>query len=179
MRQEGIDSKNNIIKAFIKLLKVKPFDKVSIKEICDNANVSRQTFYAHYASKDDIFKKFYIEMFNELCLKKITDVKYFYSDGFIWSVIDFFEEWNELFIVLNQWDLLTYLTKESTNAINDIIREICDIPYITDHPSYFLSFVYEPLTSICLKWVLSGKKETKNELLKIIVYYRNTMNGKF
>ena len=172
MRQEAVRAKYNIIIATIELLKTKPYDKISIKEICENARVSRQTFYAHYTSKDDVFRNFYIEMFNDLCLNKISNISYFYSDEFVISIINFYDQWSELFIVLNRWNLLSILTKDSINIINDLILEICDVPYINDYPSYFLSFIYEPLTSVCLKWVLNNKKESKEELFNIISYYR-------
>jgi len=32
----------------IELMKTKPFDKITIKELCDLANVHRSTFYIHY-----------------------------------------------------------------------------------------------------------------------------------
>jgi len=36
----------------VELMKNKPFDKITVKELCDYADVNRSTFYAHY---EDIF----------------------------------------------------------------------------------------------------------------------------
>lgn len=40
--------------ALFALILEKGYDAISIKDICDAANVGRTTFYAHYASKDDL-----------------------------------------------------------------------------------------------------------------------------
>jgi len=36
----------------IELMKTKPFDRISVKELCDYADINRSTFYAHY---EDIY----------------------------------------------------------------------------------------------------------------------------
>ena len=40
--------------ALISLVLEKGYDPITIKDICDAANVGRATFYAHYKSKDDL-----------------------------------------------------------------------------------------------------------------------------
>lgn len=41
-------TENHICNAFLKLLKVKEFEKISVADICRTANISRGTFYVHY-----------------------------------------------------------------------------------------------------------------------------------
>ena len=40
--------------SFINLLKEKQISKISIKEICENADINRATFYAHYRDQYDL-----------------------------------------------------------------------------------------------------------------------------
>ena len=51
-----IKTKINLKNTFIKLLLSKPFDKITIKELCDISNTSRITFYAHYKDKYDLIE---------------------------------------------------------------------------------------------------------------------------
>lgn len=41
--------------ALVKLMHEKNFDDITVQEVLDRAGVSRSTFYAHYADKDDLF----------------------------------------------------------------------------------------------------------------------------
>jgi AcrR family transcriptional regulator len=40
--------------AFVSLVLERGYDPITIKDICDAANVARATFYSHYRSKDDL-----------------------------------------------------------------------------------------------------------------------------
>lgn len=45
----------NVIKdSFLELIQDKPYSKISIKEICKVADISRSTFYLHFKSIDDV-----------------------------------------------------------------------------------------------------------------------------
>ncbi|MCD7951157.1 MAG: TetR/AcrR family transcriptional regulator [Erysipelotrichaceae bacterium] len=172
MRKEAKQSKEKIIQSFISLLKNKPYDQITITEICQKAHVSRQTFYSHYQNKDVIFSDLYLNMLNELCIPKMTNINYFYSDEFFKTMIDSFDKWSDLYLTLKQWDVLNYLTKNNIDLIAQIIVDKTNDPYIRSYPNYFINYIYEPLTSICLNWVLNGKQESKEELFKIIKHFQ-------
>jgi AcrR family transcriptional regulator len=61
MAEQGQDRRSQrtrqaLIDALISLLAVKHYDVISIKDIVDQANVGRSTFYAHYQTKDELLK---------------------------------------------------------------------------------------------------------------------------
>lgn len=43
--------------SLIELMKEKPITKITIKELCEKADVNRTTFYAHYADQYDLLRK--------------------------------------------------------------------------------------------------------------------------
>ncbi len=72
--------------------------KVTVKELCEEANISKSTFYLHYANIDDIFEsvgdKFLLtfeNMFNELVHNKTTDFLIF-----IQRIIDYVNESSDI-----------------------------------------------------------------------------------
>lgn len=55
-----------IFQAFIDLLNSKDYDKLTVQDIIDQANVGRSTFYAHYESKEILLEQLTQELFHHL-----------------------------------------------------------------------------------------------------------------
>mgnify|MGYP002917598254 FL=1 len=51
-----------IRKAFMDLLKQKPIQSISIRELCETAGINRGTFYTHYADIYDLMQRIEEEM---------------------------------------------------------------------------------------------------------------------
>ena len=49
-----IRTERNIKKAFVRLLKTTPYEKIKINDIVELAEISRNAFYLHYYSKDEL-----------------------------------------------------------------------------------------------------------------------------
>ena len=52
-----------ITQALISLLKVKPFEKITVQDILDETPVTRSTFYKHFHDKYEIAEKMQQEFF--------------------------------------------------------------------------------------------------------------------
>jgi len=59
-------SKMVIKESFIQLLSKKDISKITIKEICEQADVNRATFYAHYSDQYDLMRKIEDELFDNI-----------------------------------------------------------------------------------------------------------------
>lgn len=55
-----------IRKAFFDCLRKKPVSKITVKELCDMAEINRATFYKHYADPFDLLKKMEDEALEEM-----------------------------------------------------------------------------------------------------------------
>ncbi|MBR3167561.1 MAG: TetR/AcrR family transcriptional regulator [Erysipelotrichaceae bacterium] len=65
-------TKLKIIDSFIRLLGTKRFDKITVRELCEEAEIVRSTFYTHYQSVYDLIE----EMENDL----LDELAYFISE---------------------------------------------------------------------------------------------------
>ena len=59
-------TKAALTKALFELLGEKEFDKISITELAQRADVDRKTFYLHYRSVEEILEEFYEETIEQL-----------------------------------------------------------------------------------------------------------------
>ncbi|MEG1394533.1 MAG: TetR/AcrR family transcriptional regulator [Clostridia bacterium] len=52
-------TQNSITTATVELLSTTPINKLTIKEICNKADISRSTFYLHYYDASDVIEQLY------------------------------------------------------------------------------------------------------------------------
>ncbi len=62
-----------IFKAFSELASEKSFDKITISEIIERADIGRATFYAHFETKDFLLKELCKELFEHVFESAIGD----------------------------------------------------------------------------------------------------------
>jgi len=55
-------TRQSLRNALIELMLEKPYEKITIQEIIDRANVGRATFYNHYQDKDDLLLRGVVEL---------------------------------------------------------------------------------------------------------------------
>ncbi len=68
-----IKTKQSIENALMELLKKKTWDKISIKNICEQAMISRSTFYSHFADKYDLLS--HLISGENLSFSRVSDSK--------------------------------------------------------------------------------------------------------
>lgn len=59
--------------ALIELMQIKPFEKISIKDICEQADLNRTTFYLHYTDQHALLQDIQEEVKNNLYLFQKQD----------------------------------------------------------------------------------------------------------
>lgn len=105
-----IKSRANICRCFMELLREKSLQEINVKDICDRAMCSRNTFYSHFPYKESV-----LEYLNSQCAEAIlsglsdkvecigdnsADVIWQYTENIIRKA----DETRELFLFLIQYD---------------------------------------------------------------------------
>lgn len=66
MDRRILKTRSVIKESLTSLMKEKPFDKITIKDITDKANINRATFYLHYMDKYDLLERSQNDILNEI-----------------------------------------------------------------------------------------------------------------
>lgn len=61
-----IRTRDHIKRCFFELMKEKPAEEISVKELCEVACCSRNTFYMHFQYKDNLYKQLTDECISEI-----------------------------------------------------------------------------------------------------------------
>ena len=154
--------------ALIELMQVKPYHKITVKEICEQADLNRTTFYLHY---NDIS-----ELFNEIVLNLEDDLTQYVPPT---------KKEQDRVIALTKY--LTYIKNNhvvfrtlmssdqnggaKTKILTDILAYRKDnLPVFgaEKESKYVYSFIIDGCISMVLKWIDNGFDIDIDELAKLM-----------
>ena len=159
--------------SFMELMKDKPISKITVRELCEKADVNRTTFYAHFTDQYHLLKSIEDET-----LSWVKEIIAGFSgkkdrNDFIKNVKDVFE-----YLVENRNHIQVLMSEKGDidfqRNLLTVIYEQCGIwlsdDIYTDAEKSELYFVYLINGSVGLiqHWLKTGLKETANEIAEII-----------
>ena len=170
--------------ALIDLLEHKDIDYITIKEICDKANVNRSTFYLHYENISDLINEC-MEYINQKFLSKFKQDTSLFIEKINESKLD------ELYLIKSEY-LIPYLKfiKENKNIFKAtffnpngmqaskrmiLLEKYVIFPIMKrykipeERTKYILSFYLHGIVAIIKEWVKNDCYETIEEIENIII----------
>ena len=160
-------TKELIYRTFLDLLRQKPFDKITVRDIVESANINRNTFYYYYS---DIY-----ELLEEIFSVEESKMVETHSEGFRWLVafsnlldISYSNKKiiNNICASRSYEYLETYMFKSSKMILNDYVRKLVeghDVPEQT--VDFIISFYHYAVSGCLTEWYRTGMRETPEELL--------------
>lgn len=159
--------------SFIQLLEKKHISQITIKEICEDADINRSTFYAHYNDQYDLLRK--IE--NEL-LDNINNhlAEFDQKDGTLNAVLtvekifEYLKENAELCkLLLSERGDFSFQKKIMMLVYDKIITELTDKNKITkEDAEYVYSFTITGCVGIVQKWLNDNMKKSPHFMAEMV-----------
>jgi AcrR family transcriptional regulator len=183
MKTEKADQRVKITKMLLKkslveLMRENPISKLSVKMLCEAADINRSTFYAHYSDQYDLLKQLEQEVISEL--KKHISKEVFLkhteqTTQAMNQILDYIAKNAELFkILLSENGDSSFHREIMSLAQQKIISDIHNNQSIDASISEYLQcFAVTGALSIVQKWLQDGiieSTEKMSELTSKLIY---------
>lgn len=165
MNTSRLDSKNEIAKALLNLLEKKTFQKITVNEICECAQLSRGTFYLHFQDKYELLSYCLERLSEEIgCLIVNANPK----DGFV-TILDHFQRKEKILYHILESNLTEEMSemlyRSFSSYITDYLKKKeaqgCLLAGPVDSVA---AFYVGGLTSMTLRWIKSNYALPKETL---------------
>ncbi|MFQ9510038.1 MAG: TetR/AcrR family transcriptional regulator [Lachnospiraceae bacterium] len=180
VQQRKTGTKKVIRDSFVKLLKEKGMDGLTVSDITRDAGINRGTFYLHYVDKFDLIKQLENEMAEDLTQILLVDSV---DPGEFIDLIPYTAILNSLYYVKNELDFIYALIQTGADAnfisnFKKILAQLISkkmgksdhlifskkgLPY-----DYALEIMLGGVISVILLWVKKGAVEPPEEIATII-----------
>lgn len=159
----ALRSQRWIAEGLFGLMRVKPFAAITVKEICTRADLTRQTFYQFFSSKEDVVRfaltKYYAAFEEQLVQNDVVDLETLSTAFF-----RFFREHKHVVLLLIE-HRLDYLLAEQFSVALPRVTKLCveEGSEMIANP-HINSFVVGGLSAMIIDWLKSDSKTDEKEL---------------
>ena len=170
-----------ITNSLIKFLKQKPISKISVKEICEDADINRATFYAHYLDQYDLLQQIEDEVIHNI-------VRYLegfnFKDNYLTSIeitekiLVYVKENSELFDLLlnSNGDIKFYQEVIRIIGWKHFVPIIGDDSLKEEDAEYIFYFLASGAVGVIQMWLKNGMNKTAGEIAELIL--KTSINGR-
>ena len=172
-------------KALLSLLENKPFEYITIREICEKAETNRSTFYLHYENTSDLLKETsayvldnftsYFSVDAESITAGFTDCDLedlkFVNKKYLHPYLLFIKENQRVFSAVLSQPIAFDFNSIFQRLFDNIFKPILDrFNYPQDEQNYVMLFYLNGITAIITEWLKDGCKKSIEEISAIIYY---------
>lgn len=183
----SIKTKKSIKESFIELVEIKGYNKVSVSDIVNKAQINRNTFYLHYQDKEDLAKKILADVSENMnvalgtyvyttksSMAKITETEIRW--GFR-NLLNLIEPEIELYrIILLDESLNGYINK-TFNMIKKHIAYLLDIKNPRSNLIY--EYAFSGMIGVIQQWIIySPNSASKTAMFLAKLAYSNLQQFK-
>ena len=180
--------------ALMSLLKKKPFDYITVSEICEEAGVNRSTFYLHYETIGDLLAETTRYLLDDFLAYFSTDTKaialnladcelndlIFICDKYLSPYLSYVKDHKEIFG--------TALLYNQTLGFEDVYKRMFDnifnpilerFQYTPSNRQYVMMYYLNGVNAIILEWLRNGCDKSIQEIAEIIsicIYGKDNTN---
>ena len=165
--------------ALISLLKKKPFEYITVSEICETASVNRSTFYLHYETISDLldettryllddFRSYFpTDTIDLVCCDRNELV--FVCDKYLTPYLTYIKNHKEVFGTAITHNKILKFEDVHKRLFDNIFNPILDrFHYSSNTRQYVMMYYLNGINAIVLEWLKNGCDKSIAEISEII-----------
>ena len=160
--------------SLINLLEKKDISQITIKEICEDADINRTTFYAHYSDQYDLLRKIENELLDNINTH-LAEFDHINNDMnavlIAEKIFEYLEENAKLCkLLLSERGDFNFQKRLMMLVYNKIITEITVNNQITkEDAEYVYSFTISGSVGVVQKWLDEGMKKSPRFMAEMVI----------
>ena len=180
--------------ALIALLKKKPFDYITVSEICEEAGVNRSTFYLHYETIGDLLAETTRYLLDDFLAYFSTDTKaialnlmdcelsdlIFICDKYLSPYLSYVKDHKEMFGAALRYNQTLGFEDVYKRMFDNIFNPILErFHYPSGNRQYVMMYYLNGINAIILEWLRNGCDKSVQEISEIIsicIYGKDNTN---
>lgn len=169
--------------ALLSLLKKKPFEYITISEICKSAGVNRSTFYLHYENVGDLLNettRYLLDDFLKYFSSETKDIAFhiqscelnelvFICDKYLTPYFTYIKENKEIFstalLNIKTFGFEDVYKKLFENIFNPIMERF---NYPSGDRKYVMMYYLNGINAIVVEWLKDGCQKPISEMSQIV-----------
>lgn len=169
--------------SLVKLLQKKPISRITVKELCDLADINRATFYTHYTDQFDLLRKVSDELIADITSYMDSGLKEGESGlmQMITMIFEYIDKNSELCRVLLGMnidiDFQTYVMQIIKDRIVLEWRKKKQVDKYT--ADYIFTYVATGCIGVIRKWLFDRDPRTPREMAALITKLANEAVAEF
>ena len=171
-------------KALLSLLEQKPFEYITVREICEKAGVNRSTFYLHYENTCDLLKeatKYILDSFLSYFSVDTKSIAYRFEDcdlqelvfitpEYISSYLNFIKDNRQLFRTsirhLGTMNFEAIYERMFLYIFNPVLSRF---QFPEKARGYVMKFYLSGITAVVMEWIDNDCADSVEDIIKIII----------
>ncbi|MFD1456705.1 TetR/AcrR family transcriptional regulator [Levilactobacillus lanxiensis] len=166
-------SKAWLITALFDLLVEQPYETITVKQIAEQAQLSRRTFYRAFRDKDDLLDAYNHEVGQRYlnALQQIAPQKMVFKDVLTYFFEFWWQERKQLRLLMEQ-GLFGRMLAKITPMANEIYRVFPAPWHIAGSPTetaYIMSFAVGGFWNVLSQWLVKDQPESPAEMATLLM----------
>lgn len=163
-------TKDRIKTALLSLMKTKDFNKISIKDICDQAGLSRTAYYHHYYEQNEVLHDIFNDLLTEIVdsISADTDLSLDLHRSLLFGIYQIRRLKDPLKIIMT-----SSCESEFMHLWNERWQIQCESSILNAHENeeyryWYANFIFFGIYSIYRKWLIENCSISEERICKVL-----------